>query len=581
MSPLVRLRSQLAALRRRRRSIRVAAALFALVVGVLWTLAVLFVLDWLFAMNRLQRGVAIVAGIGAIIWAYRRYTGPLLAKSESEIDVALLVEKQQQLPSDLVAALQFESPDASRWGSVHLERAVIDYVADFSREWQVNEPFWTTQIIRRLSLLAATAAIVLAFIAGAPGYFTTFIARLGMSNQHYPTRTTIDEVRINGAVVAGQATRAGYGQPVEFAVAISGVTPQDVKRVELKSVAGGDSHPLDLTLDPKAPADHPVFKGQMAQLVDTLDYQVYLGDDWTDPARLEVIPLPEVEVKLVPSPPAYARSATSEQDQSAGTRQLAVLEGSHVDLEINCFNKPLTAATLKIERQLPRDPKKPDAKPEVETKQIPLVARDADGHRWGVPAKDSPLARVDSELRYEIQVTDSDGLHLPHPLDGYVRIKVDRPPTVFATVDVQYFLPNQGVPEINYTASDDYGIAGLQMKVDIVHQDSSGVAEPAGPLIALMKPKAEPVLRPKLPLTGTYRLALDQYKLVKGDELRVYILATDYRGDAEGKTTTSEPLVLQITDESGIMAALSETDRHAYEQMNVLIQRQTQTGGLK
>src|SRR5262249_42580060 len=105
MSPLTRLRSQLAGLRRRRRSIRVAAAMFALCVGVLWTLAVIFVLDWLFAMDRPQRAIAIAAGIGAIAWCYHRYVGPLLAKSESEIDVALMVEKQQQLPSDLVAAL--------------------------------------------------------------------------------------------------------------------------------------------------------------------------------------------------------------------------------------------------------------------------------------------------------------------------------------------------------------------------------------------------------------------------------------------------------------------------------------------
>ena len=51
-------------------------------------------------------------------------------------------------------------------------------------------------------------------------------------------------------------------------------------------------------------------------------------------------------------------------------------------------------------------------------------------------------------MKYQIQVTDEDGLHLPHPMDGYIRIKIDRPPTIAASVDVQYFLPNTGMPEI-------------------------------------------------------------------------------------------------------------------------------------
>ena len=89
------------------------------------------------------------------------------------------------------------------------------------------------------------------------------------------------------------------------------------------------------------------------------------------------------------------------------------------------------------------------------------------------------------------------------------------------------------------------------------------------------------MLKPNLPLTGVYRLPLEQYKLAKGDQVRLILEATDYRGDRPGKSSQSETVILQITDEGGIMAALSETDRHAFDQINVLIQRQTQTGGLK
>ena len=72
-----------------------------------------------------------------------------------------------------------------------------------------------------------------------------------------------------------------------------------------------------------------------------------------------------------------------------------------------------------------------------------------------------------------------------------------------------------------------------------------------------------------------YHLArTSQFKLVKGDQLRVTLEAIDYRGDMPGKPTRSEPLLLNITDESGIMSALSETDLRAAHQMDLLIQRQ-------
>ena len=67
-------------------------------------------------------GIAIAVGI----WAYRKFAAPWLAKRESDIDMALLVERQNKIDSDLVAALQFESPEAKGWGSVRLEDAVID-----------------------------------------------------------------------------------------------------------------------------------------------------------------------------------------------------------------------------------------------------------------------------------------------------------------------------------------------------------------------------------------------------------------------------------------------------------------------
>src|SRR6185503_7904320 len=107
-----------------------------------------------------QRLVVIVLAAVGIGWAFWRFTRPLMGRRESEIDMALLVERQQEIDSDLVAALQFEEPEAARWGSSQLESAVIDYVASVGRGINVFEGFSREQMLRRGGLLAASLLAV-------------------------------------------------------------------------------------------------------------------------------------------------------------------------------------------------------------------------------------------------------------------------------------------------------------------------------------------------------------------------------------------------------------------------------------
>ncbi len=590
MARLNTLRSQLSALKRSRASVRWSTAMAAVAIAVLWALIVIFLLDWSLSMSVPQRIFAMVVGVGAIIWAWRKYASPLLGKRESDMDMALMVERQQGIDSDLVAALQFEQPEASRWGSVQLEKAVVEYVADFSRGLNVWEGFSREQMVRRASVLAVTVLLVVAGAAIYSGHFMVFLSRLALSNKHYPTRTNIEEVRINGRPVDfyTDRIRAAYGQPVDFRVLISGELPQDVKKIELRSSTGAAAKPIELKQDKQAPADQPAFTGQLSQLVDNTTYQIYVGDGWTEPTTLEVIALPVVELKLTPTPPAYARGVATESEPHAGAHRLAVLPGARVDVEISCANKPLTSATLT-----------------VDNKQYPLAKQDDEGKVWKLTANDTPLARIEAkkgdekrwDLPLQIQVVDEDGLSLPHPLEGHIHIREDRPPTILASIKGSSFLPD-GTPRLSYTANDEFGIASVRVIVEPIHQTAgsssdaaadapatgtsatAAPAESALPPITLTKDKG-PTLRGKLPLKGTYQLALEPYKLAKGDQARIIVEATNYRGDLAGATSRSEPIILQITDLSGVLAALSDTDRQAYEQMNQLIQRQSQTGGLK
>src|SRR4051812_1280272 len=91
------LRCQLSSLRQVRANARLMTALAAIGIAILWALIVLFVIDFLFQreIQSPQRAILLLIGVAAVAWAWWRYAQPLLAVQESEIDMALMVERQQ------------------------------------------------------------------------------------------------------------------------------------------------------------------------------------------------------------------------------------------------------------------------------------------------------------------------------------------------------------------------------------------------------------------------------------------------------------------------------------------------------
>jgi len=66
---------------------------------------------------------------------------------------------------------------------------------------------------------------------------------------------------------------------------------------------------------------------------------------------------------------------------------------------------------------------------------------------------------------------------------------------------------------------------------------------------------------------------------VKGDQIKVTLCATDFRGkQGRGKSTWSDPLVFQVTDEQGILAAMAEQERESLRHVETMIQTQISVG---
>jgi hypothetical protein len=663
------LRSRLARLRRVRAASRAFAAASALASSVMIALAGVFALDFLFSLAAPQRIVVLLMAFAGLAWSFWKYTRPFLGRRETEIDMALLVERQQQIDSDLVAALQFESPAASRWGSSELTGAVVNYVSSASPTINVFAGPAQTHLQARAMLLTACIALALLAAFAAPKHLEAFFNRLALGSMHYPTRTRIDEVIVDRtSVYQGDEqtstpadSTAAQGRPLGFFVKCSGQLPTS-GRVALVSASNARNRsglPLrPLSLDERllrmreasvklndaiqssnagilptwrdeilalvrfdAPAavaplmaarqpadlsavvnaisktiDHwpgdqrrtTILVGEHPRLNEELSYRVSAGDAWTEPATIRMIPLPVVELVVTPVPPKYAAARLEKAD--AANRQIAVLEGSLLNMVVDCVNhKPLKSAWLTLQRA-------------GTTQRVDLVPRDEERLVWSLPAENSPLQDVRFEQRYEIQVVDADGLSLESPIRGSIRIRPDQPPTGLIEVVHKVVLPT-AEPVMTYRASDDYGISRLTILVDVERGGLKSVTSPANdetpvaetPVASSPAPLAapshrfevfmspQPIAGERLPANGKYGLTLSPLKLAKGDRIKLTLEVTDYRGEnakgePQGQPTLSDSLVLEISDESGVLAAISQPDQRSADQLTEIIQRQLGIG---
>jgi len=573
---LTALRSQLAALQRQRWLVRVADGVAGLTLTLLAALVVDFLGDWGMGFSRGQR-LALLAGFVILaLWGLKRFVWPPLLTVESIIDLALQVERRQGIDSDLVAALQFESAAARSWGSAQLETATVEQVASASSNWTIDPGPSDVRLRRRLGMLATAAVAVGLAVASFPDFATAFLNRFLLGSAHYPTRTTITRVVINGLEAFGpQATEAArhipFGSTLKIEVESAGEAP-DAAELRLLAQNGGAATMIPLVaIDrtaagddlPAVQAPRPgtapgqatasgFYRGEIPRLTENVSFQILVGDAWTEPALLEVISPPVVTLELEHTPPPYAATARSAR-RGAGSRQLSVIEGSAVFVTVRSANKPLAKAELVIGSE-----------------RFSFAAQDAERRVWKLPSE-TPLARVVEPVAFDVEVVDGDGMAPEQPLHGHIYIEADRAPRVAAAIVTERVLPGAH-PGIAWGAADDYGLTEVRLLLQVTRP--GGDVEQRTQIVRTV-PGSE---QPQPALRGKFVLDLKPLKLSKGDEVRVTLEAVDYRGDQPGTAARSDPLLLTVTDESGILAGLIEADEKSARQLDQIITRQLGIG---
>ena len=74
-------------------------------------------------------------------------------------------------------------------------------------------------------------------------------------------------------------------------------------------------------------------------------------------------------------------------------------------------------------------------------------------------------------------------------------------------------------------------------------------------------------------------VALASLKLAKGDRLKLTLEVVDERGQTAGQSYRSDPLFLEVSDQAGVLSAISEADEASEKQLNDVIDRQIGIGG--
>ena len=565
------LRDRLEAIRRRRSLGRRLTAWSAVAVAALAAVLVALVLDWLFSLPRAGRLWLWAGIVAAVVWAFRRYALPLLRVQETDIDVALCMEKAHGIDSDFVAALQFERPEAGAWGSSTLRSAVVDYVSEFGRQWTSAAPLWNRVLAERMAWAAGLAAVLTAFAIAFPSTFGAFCSRMALASVHYPTWTRIERLVIAGREIdprVGGAIKAPAGQPLRIEVACGGRRAAE-GRAEFTPEAGGLAAKVPLAAAETAePASgQPPLAGELPNLSESARVVVHAGDAFSEPVTITAVPAPIVEAALRIEPPDYARGMP--QPAAAG-RQAAVLEGSSVAVEVVCLNKALDRVEAVIDGTA-----------------HPLVRRPAeDGGRdtFVLSGSGSPLAVVKTPVQYEIRAVDTDGLSPDRAPSGSIRIRPDTVPQVTAEAVTRAVLPTAR-PAVRFTVRDDFGVAALKANVEVVRAGDKAArpgAEPAPvpgpPALELLRPADRPWMGDALPKEGRFLVPLADYDLKKGDFVRVVLEAVDFRGPTPGQSATSPAVDLTVTDENGVLEALSASESQAAQELQTIIEEQLRVG---
>ena len=501
-----------------------------------WSFLILFAVDVLTEMGNVERFVLLVAAAAILGWQGWKMVVPAVVNREDLILVATKIQRHHDIPSDLVASLQFTDTQRNQYGSEKLRGLVVETSSLMSEKLDYLAGFSRPELWRSFAVALISLAVVLTPAITSPAHFQTFLNRLLLQDARYPRTTDILDVRIEGDSVV-------HGRPVTFVVSV------DVKKVvpakgtlEISNESGSVSV-LDL-LPGESPGEFTV---TLERAIEDFSAVAYLGDDQSVPQFISVLQVPHPVVHMNVITPPYAADAFN--NQGAGSRNRRVLQGSDVIPYVES-DKPLKSATLTIGEE-----------------SYSLIP--ADG-KWKMPTQNHPLMNIQSTTRYQVDVVDEDDISPARRITGILQVRPDRKPRIVAATVINLVLSN-AAPRIKFRAVDDFGLGQVAASITIIR---SGVNEVDASKIIVLHRFSPPLKT----VADTIAIELAGFELKIGDAVQVTLNTTDYRGSLDGVVAEAEVIEFLVTSRAEFLAAMREVDAQTDEKLDRIIKAQLGIG---
>ncbi len=324
---------------------RVATAMFldgaARVAGMLLLCVVLsFVLDRFFKLETAARGVLLLSGLAALVWAAWRFVVVRMGGVPGEDPLAVAVEARfRQLDDRLISALQLarvEDPESLGMSPQLVDDAIAEAVEPV-RQVRFREIINTGRVAK-MALLGLAALLLLAggSFADRESASIWFQRNVLLRDIRWPQKTylVIDEERFPGGVA-----RIVRGDDlVVIARSVGEIHPDKVTLVYHDSE--GDRGRVTMATDVQS----RTYRYEFKDISFPITFHLEGGDEITDPYRIELLEPPEVaEFSLTIGFPDYAGREPELVDLSAGDPEM--LRGGFVTVR-GAATKPLKEAHL-------------------------------------------------------------------------------------------------------------------------------------------------------------------------------------------------------------------------------------------
>ncbi|MDX1944381.1 MAG: hypothetical protein SFU86_03165 [Pirellulaceae bacterium] len=500
-------------------------------------------LDWLFRMDRPQRGVMLVLMLGGLGYAvYRRLARPLSARLSDDA-LALQVEAgNKQLGQSLISALQLARLDdieGRGMSPVLVRQTVLTGTAAAARV-----PFAGILDGRefRLNCILLVLAIA-AFVGLGIGIATNDSLHIWanrnllLGDRTWPQQTYLIVERVkDGKVVFPR------GEDWTQVVTVrddSKVVPSEIS-IEFRRAHGRPPQAMKRTSP-----DSRQFDAVFNNVIEPFDFRARGGDAVTDWVRVELVEQPAVEsLSLIVTPPKYA--GREAEALPPGKGPYYVLAGSSLALSGKA-NKPLVRADLLIDGQ-----------------RRPLTLKDGLEFSGQVPAEKLVPGQ------YVIELEDTLGLTGRRPTTFGLRQKIDREPRVrVRLIGVSgMVVPRARVP-FTCRISDDFGLTLAEVRYSWRGDD---VANPEGAgTIALVGAK-EQLGRVEMSLDDALELA--PLKIPTGSGLNFHFAAAD-NNDIGGPTVgKSSDFLLRVVTEEELRTDLLRREKEQRQEFERIVKNQ-------